>query len=82
MRFVSRSTCAKSETRSKMDSWRVEAFDCRGRDVLPPGFSVIVYGTVEEATVRGSKAVEETKLYRPSYILVYPASGSDLNLLG
>jgi hypothetical protein len=65
---------------SGIDAWKVEAFDCRGRDVLPSGFNVIVYGTLEEVGDKATQAVKETKLYRPSYILVYPVDGSDLTI--
>lgn len=65
-----------------MFSWRVEALDQRGRDILPKGTTLIVDAeTVEEATTKANESVKAETLYRPSYILVYRASEEDLTLV-
>lgn len=64
-----------------MFSWRVEALDQRGRDVLPKGSTLIVDAeTVEEATTKANESVKAETLYQPSYILVYEAGVEDLTL--
>lgn len=63
-------------------TWRVEATDYRGIDILPKGAILLVEAdSLEEAVVEAALAVKENTLYRPSYILVYSASVEDITLV-